>query len=430
MKPINLNKKITQATYLSIIIGLISLATLIFSKTADNQPSPTPQHITQELPNTLTPPANQASYWQDEEVQAGDDLPHLLTRIGIQSQDIQELIKQNPASLKSLTLKTGQIISIHMDTEQHLKGIQFFHDNNNGEYSLIAIQKANHQWITHSDEVATQTLASLRSVNITSSTSGALARAGVPIEIRIALKEIFSSKINLDQLSTGDNIRVLYETLYFHGQEVATGNILAAEITTQQQHYYAYYLEHNNQIGYYYDELGKPLKQGFSHQPIESYTRISSPYGIRIHPILGGIRMHTGIDYAAPTGTKIIAPSDGIVSFIGWKGGYGKTIMLLHANGIETLYGHMSDYVKSLHKGSVVRAGDIIGFVGSTGRSTGPHLHYEVRINGQHINPASITLPSIPLDKNGLLALQQYRQSIHSIFTIIDNLPVMVSQQD
>lgn len=418
--------------YYGIILLLFIIATItLISLQQPAEEPPTPQHLIQILPTPiLAVPHNQAAYWQDEEVQTGDNLPLLLKRLGINQSEIQHLIQESPFDLKQLNLKSGQIISVRLNTEHHISDIQFFNDDDNGERNLIAIQKNNHKWHIHSATAETQTLPTLRSVIITSSATGALARAGVPIEIRMALKEIFHQQIDLDQLDTGDHIRILYETLYFRGQAVATGNILAAEITHRQQTYSRYYFESQHQIGHFYDENGQPKNQGFNNQPIEYYSRISSPYGIRIHPILGSVRMHTGIDYAAPTGTKILAPSNGIVSFIGWKGGYGKTVILSHHHGIETLYAHMSAYPAHLTVGQPIKAGEIIGFVGSTGRSTGPHLHYEVRINGQHINPASIALPTPQLTPQELPLFIQQRNHIQHIFALINQLPVMVSQQD
>jgi len=255
------------------------------------------------------------------------------------------------------------------------------------------------------------------------------------VEVRISLKEIFSGKVNLDELKEGDSVRVLYESLYFRGQEIATGNILAAEITAGGQTYYGYYFEQGesregSREGNYYDENGQPLKEGFAGLPIEHYTRISSPYGIRIHPVLHTVRMHTGIDYAAPTGTRILAPSDGVVNFRGTKGGYGYAVMIDHGNGLETLYGHMSAFVEGVNVGTHVRAGQVIGLVGSTGRSTGPHLHYEVRINGQHVNPASVALPVPKLTPVNIGSLQNYRAKIDTLMSAVRGLPGIVSQKD
>jgi murein DD-endopeptidase MepM/ murein hydrolase activator NlpD len=167
-------------------------------------------------------------------------------------------------------------------------------------------------------------------------------------------------------------------------------------------------------------------KLGFSNQPVD-FARISSPYGVRFHPVLRTVKMHTGIDYAAPSGTPIKAPADGEIVFKGWKGGYGNTVMLQHSNGVETLYAHMSAFSPA---GGKVRAGEIIGYVGSTGRSTGPHLHYEARLNGQPVNPATVALPTPKLSQTEMAEFRRQQQDASNTLAAVRNLPVTVAQLD
>lgn len=389
------------------------------------------ERVVQDLPMPkLTITANASSYWRDEEAQTGDTLPIVLKRAGASERSIENFTKNSPIDLKNLQLRAGQIISSRVDSVGDVTDIQFFNDDDNGERNLLAIERINGKWQMNVGNIDTETMPSLRSIVVTSSASGALSRAGVPVEIRTSLKEIFSDKFNLDDLVEGDSVSLLYESLYFRGQEIATGDILAAEVNTKGKTFRAYYFEHGDTGGNYYDSNGDSLTRGFDGQPIEKFSRISSPYGIRRHPVLGVIKMHTGIDYAAPTGTHILAPSDGVVTFTGWKGGYGNTIMLVHDNGVETLYGHMSAYVRGVNVGKRVKAGDVIGLVGSTGRSTGPHLHYEVRVNGQHVNPAAVALPTPKLDAADLAALKKYQQKTDETMAAVRGLPVMVSQRD
>lgn len=420
-------KKISIGIF--IVLSLLLVVSLAFHRQPEQTPH-TVERVVQTLPMPAIAPSTQAAYWYDEEVQTGDNLSVVLGRLGVSEHSIQTFLKESPVDTKMLQLRAGQIISARVDANQDVTDVQFFNDDDNGERNLIAIEKVNGKWGLHAGEVDTVTMPSLRLAVVSSSATGALARAGVPVEIRASLKEIFADKVDFEQMNEGDSISVLYESLYFRGQEVATGNILAAEIHHGGNIYHGYYFEHGDIGGNFYDEHGQALKKGFDGQPIESYTRISSPYGIRVHPVLHTVRMHTGIDYAAPIGTKILAPSDGVVSFTGWKGGYGHTIMLTHANGVETLYGHMSAYISGVHVGKAVKAGDVIGLVGSTGRSTGPHLHYEVRIGGQHVNPATIALPTPKLSASDLATLQKYQQKTDSTLAAVRGLPVMVSQRD
>src|SRR5690606_30034123 len=148
------------------------------------------------------------------------------------------------------------------------------------------------------------------------------------------------------------------------------------------------------------------------------FSRISSTFGMRKHPVHGTWRGHKGVDYAAPSGTPIHATADGVVDFRGWQNGYGNTIVLKHHNGISTLYAHQSRFENGLKKGDSVRQGQLIGYVGSTGWSTGPHLHYEFRVNNKPVDPLSVDLPvARTLDKSHRAAFQetaaQYREHIH-----------------
>jgi len=144
----------------------------------------------------------------------------------------------------------------------------------------------------------------------------------------------------------------------------------------------------------YYTPEGKSLHKSFLRSPLE-FTRISSGFSLgRYHPILQRMRAHKGVDYAAPTGTRVKASSDGVVAFVGKKGGYGNVIVLQHRNDVSTVYGHLSRFAKGLHRGEKVSQGEIIGYVGMTGMATGPHLHYEFLLHGKHRDPLKVALPT------------------------------------
>ena len=154
-----------------------------------------------------------------------------------------------------------------------------------------------------------------------------------------------------------------------------------------------YYLYSTEEFNEYFDENGKGMTKSLMKTPING-ARLSSSYGMRKHPILGYNKMHKGVDFAAPTGTPIFAAGNGIVEYVGRNGGYGKYIRIRHDGTYKTAYAHLNSYKKGIGNGVRVKQGDIIGYVGSTGRSTGPHLHYEIIVNGQQINPATLKLPS------------------------------------
>lgn len=367
-------------------------------------------------------------FWREEVVQVGDNLSRILTRFGLPERQIQNMIRSVEISDKLLQLKPEQVLSIQMNQRGDLAQIQFFNDDDNGDRNMISMIHRDGKWSLTTEPLETETLPTLKAVVIHTSAYGALAQAGVPVDIRESLREIFKGKVDFQQLHHGDVIRVIYNSLYFRGQELGTADILAAEITHNGKTDQAFYFEDDDGHGQYYDAHGKPLNKGFSIQPVAG-ARVSSPFGTRYHPILHVIKMHTGIDFAAPTGTPIRVPADGVVEQLGYKKGYGNTIVLRHSANMQTWYAHMSRYGQ-YRVGSRVKVGDILGYVGSTGRSTGPHLHYEVRINGQPVNPATVALPVKQLSKNQIVTFKKYYQQFNQDFDRIRPLLVMVAQLD
>lgn len=416
------------------LLGILLPVSGVMTAYAVTEPLPQPslyqaERITEELPAVyVDSSAYQGSYWAEEAVEPGDTLTEVLTRLGVPQASIKTVLAKSPIDSKLKQLRAGQSVSVRLDSSGDVTDIQFFNDDDNGERNLVAIEKVNGKWQASASAVEMETMPSLRSVIVRTSARGAMAQAAIPVEIREALSEIFSNEFDLNSLQSGDTIRLLYNSMYFRGQEMATGDILAAEIVKNGKTYQAYYFaQDDDQGGSYYDQNGKSLaKGGFSTQPV-AFTRISSPYGVRVHPVLRTVKMHTGIDYAAASGTPIKAPADGTVTFKGWKGGYGNTITLQHSNGVETLYGHMSAFAPV--SGSV-RAGDIIGYVGSTGRSTGPHLHYEARLNGQPVNPATVALPTPKLSQTEMAEFRRQQQDASNTLAAVRNLPVTVAQLD
>ena len=389
------------------------------------------ERVSEELPAVYVETGNfQSSYWAQEVVQQGDSLADVLTRMGVPQTDIKQIMAKNSAERDMQHLRANQSVNIRIDASGQVTDVQFFTDEEL-ERNLVALEKVKGKWQASTSEVDMKTMPTLRSVVVRTSARGAMAQAEIPVEIRESLSEIFSDVLSLEDLKEGDVIRLLYDSMYFRGQQMGTGNILAAEIVKGGKSYQAYYYSQgkgDEESGSYYDQSGKSLQQkaGFNIEPVV-YTRISSPFGYRVHPVLHTVRMHTGIDYAAPSGTPIKATADGVITFKGWKGGYGNTVMIRHSNGVETLYGHMSAFTPAQ---GVVRAGEVIGFVGTTGRSTGPHLHYEARVNSQPVNPTTVALPTPKLTPTNMAAFRQQQKSANTILASIRGLPVSVAQLD
>ena len=220
--------------------------------------------------------------------------------------------------------------------------------------------------------------------------------AGVSPEIILRLaNDIFGWEIDFAlDIQPGDRFSVIYEQKYRNGEYIGDGRILAADFTNNgTTHRAVYYESADGNVGDYFAPDGRSMRRQFLRAPLD-FTRISSNFNpARRHPILNTIRAHKGVDYAAPTGTVIKAAGEGRVGFVGMKGGYGRCVILEHGGGVSTLYGHMSRFAAGLRNGQRVKQGVTIGYVGSSGAATGPHLHYEYRVNGVHKNPRTVPLP-------------------------------------
>lgn len=399
-----------------------------------SQPEP-PQINVETVTQRLALPVYTSSvsttpYWRDEQIQRGETLGRLLNRLGVGDGEAQRFINSSPLSKNLLKLKGGQTLSVQTNDAGELFGLRFLNDDENGEQVMVAIEKANGEWRASADPLETQTIQSMRSINVESGgVSTALSRAGVPPEVRAQLNEIFADRFELASLKQGDRINLVFESLLFNGAPIASGNLLAAEIEHGGQNYRAYYFAHDSESGAYYDENGSPIKKGFNEQPVRG-ARISSGYGMRYHPVLHSLRMHKGVDYATVTGTPIVAPADGVVATAETQNGYGNVVVIRHSAKMSTLYGHMSRFAPGMHAGKSVKAGDLIGYVGTTGRSTGPHLHFEVRINNEAVDPSTAALPTPGLSASQRLAFRQSSVKLSANLKLLRELPVTVAQLD
>lgn len=221
--------------------------------------------------------------------------------------------------------------------------------------------------------------------------------AGISNSVIRQLKEVFSKDTDFSKVRIGDKVSVIFEDFHYQGQSIYTDKIIAAEYATRSKRFQRLrYTLMDGTTDYFSPNDDTALKRvAFDREPLEG--RISSEFGMRFHPVFGFMRQHTGVDFAAPYGTPIHATADGVVKFIGQQNGYGNMIELRHDNEISTLYGHMSAFLEGLKSGDKIKRGDVIGYVGSTGTSTGNHVHYEYRIAGQPQDPLTVELPQVGL---------------------------------
>lgn len=342
-------------------------------------------------------------------VKSGDSLALILDRMGVSPKQVFELVSVGEETDRLTQLHPGDVLNVGVENGE-LKQLRYELDyertldvrNNLGQFDALII----YHDLEHKIKTSTGT--------INSSLFLAAKNAGLSTNLTMELASIFGWDIDfvLD-IRTGDQFTVIFEEVYREGKKIRDGDIIAAEFVNQGKTYRALrYTDADNRTAYYTPE-GRSLRSTFLRTPIE-FARVSSRFNLkRRHPVLNRIRAHKGVDYAAPTGTPIRATADGKVTFRGTKGGYGKTVVLQHGSKYTTLYAHLSNYKKGVTSGKTVKQGDVIGFVGKTGLATGPHLHYEFRVDGVHRNPLTVKLPSAaPIKKAYLADFQEKTQSL------------------
>ncbi|MDR1075418.1 MAG: peptidoglycan DD-metalloendopeptidase family protein [Xanthomonadaceae bacterium] len=367
-----------------------------------------PAHLHATLPLAL-PPANPGSTggtggWQVLRIESGQTLSTLFQEMGIDQSTMHQILDY-PGTRNSLArLRTGVELGFDIGDDGKLRAFRF--DRDASTRIELSLDNGNIREQTLDRPTTTRTV--VASGEITQSLYTAARKAGLtPSAINTIADDIFKYDIDFDKdVQRGDRFSVVMEEVWREGERIGAGKILAATFSTRGKTYTGFRYEHDGRTEYF-DINGRPLKKSFIRMPIQ-YARLSSNFGARRHPILGTMRMHKGVDYAAPTGTPIMAAGDARVQFVGTQRGYGNVVILDHGQGYSTLYGHMSRFA-GIRQGQRLAQGAVIGYVGATGLATGPHLHYEFRVNGQHRNPLSVTMPPPePLKGAQLAAFQAY----------------------
>ena len=322
-------------------------------------------------------------------VEKGDTLSSIFTQLDIYSELIR-ILNLGKAAKPFKNIFPGQ--KLHFTFGDN--GIDKLELEKNVTESLLLV-KDEDSFLVEEAQRELDRISQVATGNIDQSLFLAGQDAGMSDSLIMSLASIFGWDIDFAlDIRQGDAFTVMYEELYLDGEKVGDGNIIAAEFINDNRTYRAYRYTDSNEKTEYYSPDGKSMRKPFMRTPVD-LARISSRFNLkRKHPVLNKIRAHKGVDYAARTGTPIKATGDGKVVHRGRKGGYGNTIILRHGNTYTTLYAHMSKYARKTGVGSRVKQGQIIGYIGSTGLATGPHLHYEFRVNGVHRNPLKVKLPS------------------------------------
>ncbi len=362
-------------------------------------------------------PEPEPSRWREITVRSGDSLSILFERNQLRGADWLALSKMDGSAKRLRRLHPGDTLRLELDESDALQTLQMRIDDTR---TLVLSRSPSgfEQSVIH-DEIERRE--EHTKGTITSSLFLAGQDAGLSDRLIMELAGIFAWDVDFAlDIRGGDQFTVVYENLYRNGEFLKEGDILAAEFVTSGRTVRAVRYAENSGPADYYSPAGRPMRKAFLRTPVE-FTRISSRFSLgRKHPILNRIRAHKGVDYAAARGTPIKAAGAGKVVHAGRKGGYGNVVIIQHGGKYQTLYAHLDQFRRGIRVGASVTQGQTIGYVGSTGLATGPHLHYEFRVNGAHVDPLSVTLPAAdPIAKG---KLPTFKASTAKLLARLDEL--------
>jgi murein DD-endopeptidase MepM/ murein hydrolase activator NlpD len=323
-------------------------------------------------------------------VQNGDTLSTVFAKVGLSATTLHEVLNSSKEAKQLTRLKAGQALEFNLSADGQLESLH----SKLSDMESIVLAKGKKGFSFKRELVKPEVQTSYSRGVIDSSLFLSAKRAGLSHNLTMDLANVFGYDIDFAMdIREGDEFELIYEKKVVNGKQVGTGNILSARFTNRGKTYTAVRYTNKQGTSSYYNANGESMRKAFIRTPVD-FARISSRFSTgRRHPVLNKIRAHKGVDYAAPRGTPIKAAGDGRITLAGRHGGYGNAVVIQHGQRYRTLYAHMNGFAKGIRSGSNVKQGQIIGYIGTTGLSTGPHLHYEFQVNGVHVDPLSQKLP-------------------------------------
>lgn len=340
----------------------------------------------------------------------GDTLSTVFAKVGLSPAVMHAVLASSPDAKQLSRLKIGQTLEFQLTEQGELASLR----SKLNSLETLALEQTPKGYVFKKEQVKPEVSTVYARGEIDSSLFLAAKRAGLSHNLTMDLANVFGYDIDFAlDIRKGDSFEVIYEEKTVEGQPVGTGNILAARFTNRGKTYSAVRYTSKDGTTSYYNADGTSMRKAFIRTPVD-FARISSRFSNgRKHPILNKIRAHKGVDYAAPHGTPIKSAGDGKVLLAGRKGGYGNTVIIQHGQRYRTLYAHMQGFAKGVRNGSTVKQGQIIGYIGTTGLSTGPHLHYEFQVDGVHVDPLGLKLPMAdPIAKSEMPRFMQQSQPL------------------
>lgn len=324
------------------------------------------------------------------EVTRSSDTPEsLLRRLSIVDPDAVAFFRKNSMAKDGIS-RAGRNITAQANERQQLLSLttRWLRNDNDTVFQRLSIKRTPQGFTATQESAPLVANIQYSGAIVETSLFAAADEARIPDSVTSQLSDIFSAQIDFHRsLRKGSRFSVVYEALEADGEPLRTGKVLSAEMVNGGKSYQAMWFQEPGQKGDYYSLDGKSLKNTFLAAPVR-FSRMSSGFGMRVHPLFQTARAHLGVDYAAPTGTPAMSVADGVVEFAGVQSGYGNVVIVKHSASQSTFYAHLSHI--SVTKGRTVKQGDVVGAVGSTGWATGPHLHFEFRINGVHVDPLTL----------------------------------------
>ncbi len=354
------------------------------------------------------------------QVKKGDFFGSIMEDFGVGANQVQRILKASEGVFDAKKIKIGSQYEVWREKDSVGTAAFFVYELDNLNYAVVALKDSLYAKICHKE---VEPVLKRAQATISTSLWNDVQKAGIPVMMALKLSDVYDCTIDFFGLQTGDSFDVMYEELFSDGEYVGLGKIYYAEFTHAGKVYNAIRFNAGENSSLFWNEKGESLKKAFLKAPL-NFTRISSRFTYaRKHPVLKIVRPHTGVDYAAPSGTPVVALGDGVVTHRGWAGGGGNTIKIKHPGNYVTSYMHLRGYAKGIVKGSRVTRGQLIGYVGSTGLSTGPHLDFRVYKNGKPIDPLKMESPSVePVSKEDMPAFQaqmeRYRFQMDSLGTM------------
>lgn len=344
-------------------------------------------------PLAMTAAGPDETYWREVRIERGDTIASVLQRLEVDQASAALLLQHTRDARALYRLIPGRTVRAHVSETGQLLALRYL----NGT-QLMKVDLDRDVLRVWEGPADVETRVHMRSGEIRSSLFAATDAAGMSDSIAVQIADVFSTDIDFHRdLRKGDRFAAVYEVQYHQGEPIRAGRLLSAEFVNQGRTFHAVWFDSGDaQGGGYYTLDGKNIRKAFLRSPLE-FSRISSGFSnARLHPVLKTWRAHRGVDYAAPTGTRVKSTGSGTVEFVGRQGGYGNLVVIRHQSRFTTWYAHLSRFAPGMHKGKRVAQGEVIGFVGSTGMATGPHLHYEFRINDVHQDPLRVAMPPAP----------------------------------